>query len=105
MSCAHLQFNVVADVARVLHEGKELPAYYHVDIRLNCRDCGAAFEWHGLPYGFSPYQPSVSIDNQELRVSAMPKGETIQSGLPGFRVTHETFPQKDETRQLPTTAW
>lgn len=97
--CPHMNFKVVAQCGRILHEEKEPPAYYHVDIRLNCAECGAAFEWQGLPNGFSPYQPTVSIDSQELRVPAMPPGQAVPKGMAGFRVTHQSFEGKEPVKQ------
>lgn len=97
--CDHQNFRVDAKVGRILNDDKEPPAYYHADIRLNCADCGIAFEWQGLPNGFSPYQPTVSIDGQELLVPAMPHGKMIPKGLPGFLVTHQIFDDKEPTKQ------
>ena len=95
MACSHQSFKVVANVGRILRDEKEPPAYYSCDIRLWCADCGEPFEWHGLPHGFSPYRPTVSIDGQKLRVPAMPPGQTIPPGLPGYSVT-QVLPEGEE---------
>lgn len=100
MSCKHEQFQVRADVNRVIWpSGEEPPAYFHVDITLNCMECGEVFEWRGLPNGFSPYQPTVSIDGRTLQAPAMPTGQVIPLGLPGFRVTQTKFDGKPEVKQ------
>lgn len=80
--CRHENFNVHAEVARVEDVGA-----FHVDMRIACRDCGLPFEWVGLPLGFSHYQPTVSIDAQEMRVPIVPRGLKPPKGLAGFRVT------------------
>lgn len=83
-----------AEVARLTDVGA-----FHVDIKLWCRDCGMPFEWVGLPNGFSHYQPTVSIDGQEMRAPIVPKGCVPPKGLAGFSVTHTEFPQKEPTKQ------
>jgi hypothetical protein len=108
MSCKHENFRIDVNVGRIIASKErpmemvsmdEEPAYYSADLRIKCMDCGEPFEWVGLPNGFSPYQPTVSIDGQELRISAMPVGKTVPPGLPGFRVTHTVFDQKEPVKQ------
>lgn len=90
--CGHHNFRVEAEVGRILSDdGQEPPTHYHASIRLNCVDCGAAFEWQGVPNGLSPYQPTVSLDGQELRIPVMPPGEVVPKGLPGFRVAYQSI--------------
>jgi hypothetical protein len=98
--CEHLNFDVHANVARIeKDETDKTIVAYSVDLRLHCRDCGLPFEWVGLPLGFSHYQPTVSIDGQEMRVPAIPLGGKVTEGLAGFRVTMQAFPEKEPTRQ------
>ena len=99
LKCLHANFKVVANVGRILHDEKEPPAYYSVDIWLTCNDCQEPFVWHGLPNGFSPYRPTVSLDGHELHVPAMPRFETIQPGLPGYSVTHVVPEGEEPTKQ------
>ena len=97
--CKHENFNIRANVGRILHEEKEPPAYYSVEIRISCRECDLEFEWQGLPNGFSPYEPTVSIDGLEMRVSAMPPGLRVPPGLPGYRVVRVIQDQAEDLKQ------
>jgi hypothetical protein len=57
------------------------------------------FEWVGLPHGFSHYQPTVSIDGQEMRAPIVPEGGKVPEGLAGFSVSIVESQQKEPTKQ------
>lgn len=102
--CLHNHFRIEAAVGRIMStqgEKKEAdeftPAdYFHADIKLICHECGQTFEWQGLPNGYSPYQPTVSIDGQTMGAPAMPAGKSVPPGMIGFRVTHTTLDQAEK---------
>lgn len=95
--CKHEQFRIGADIGRILKDGTDTndpeqePAYYSASIRVTCQNCGDPFEFVGLPFGFSPYRPTMSLDGREMHVSVMPAGKSVQSGLVGFGVTQTVF--------------
>lgn len=103
--CKHEQFRIGADIGSILKDGQdstnpnEEPAYYSASIKVSCSHCGDPFEFVGLPFGFSPYRPTVSIDSQTLSVSVMPVGKTIPEGLAGFNVTAKVFEEKEAVKQ------
>lgn len=98
--CKHENFNCFANVGRLTDLVGRPPdeLAFTVDVRITCIDCGMPFEWVGLPNGSSHYQPTVSIDGQELRAPLVPKGGVVPPGLPGFSVTHTVA---DPTKQTP----
>lgn len=103
--CLHNQFRVDAAVGRIMStqgdEKKEADAltpadYYHVDLKLCCLECGQEFQWQGLPHGYSPYQPTVSIDGKTMMVPAMPVGKSVPLGMIGYRVSIKTFESSEK---------
>lgn len=98
--CKHDQFRISADITPV-GESPDKPEvlYRSASIQVNCLHCGDPFEFVGLPFGFSPYRPTVSIDGQTLSVSVMPVGKKIPEGLAGFNVTAQVFDEKEATKQ------
>ena len=101
MSCAHMNFDVHAKVARIEKDEIDRTIIaHHVDIRVKCHECGLPFEWVGLPNGFSHYRPTVSIDAQIIRAPLIPMGNPQPpAGLAGFSVTYQEFPEKGPTKQ------
>lgn len=103
--CKHGEFRIGAEIGRILKDGQdssdpnEEPAYYSASIRVRCQHCGDPFEFVGLPFGFSPYHPTVSIDGQVLSISVMPVGVAVQPGLAGFKVTQTVFDEKAAVKQ------
>ena len=95
LCCKHENFRVDANVARIEDVGA-----FSVDLRIRCTDCDEPFEWVGLPNGYSPYSPTVSIDSQEMRAPIVPQGSKPPEGLAGFRVTRVALqPEKEPTKQ------
>lgn len=87
MACVHLEFNALVEVHRLKRDpASEEIAGYAADIRISCRECGQPLEFYGLPMGCSPYQPSVSIDGQQLRAPLVIPGTKPPDGLPGFSI-------------------
>lgn len=84
MTCQHLNFMTTVDVNRMVDD--IMPAQFHADISIKCTDCGKLFEFIGLPYGLSPYRPTVSLDHLQLRVPIKPEGKPTPQGLPGFSI-------------------
>lgn len=98
--CEHLNFNMIGKVGRLTRSDSDPTVIaYCADIRVECRDCKQPFEFFGLPLGFSHYQPTVSIDNQELRVPLVIPGTQPEPGLAGFSVTHTVFDEKEQVKQ------
>lgn len=108
--CLHNQFRVDAAVGRIMstqgdekkEANEQAPAdYYHVDLKLCCLECGQEFQWQGLPHGYSPYQPTVSIDGKTMMVPAMPVGKSVPLGMIGYRVSIQNFEssEKDPIKQ------
>jgi hypothetical protein len=86
-NCEHQNFNAFANVGRMLKEdGDKMPAYYLVELKIECRDCGQQLEFVGLPHGVSAYQPMVSLNGDEARLPMVIPGEQVPAGLPGFGV-------------------
>ena len=86
--CLHLNFAAYVVVAR-LAEADDAPATgYVADIKVNCADCGEPFRWTGLPAGFSPREPMVSVDETELHAPLRPASADPDFGLgiPGFAI-------------------
>jgi hypothetical protein len=92
--CPHVDFNVYAEVNRLVdhdpEQGQIAPATgYQVDLKVSCRDCDEPFVWVGpMPVGLSPGEPRVSVDGTELRAPLRPSSEGSAFGLnrPGFGI-------------------
>lgn len=68
--CAHEQFGAEVDVHRLEDSGK-----FIADVRVKCVQCGEPFRFIGLSAGISFDQPTVSIDETELRAPIEPEGD------------------------------
>lgn len=91
MSCEHRQFDARVSVDRLVDIGR-----FTADIRINCRECGIAMRFIGLPAGLDLNGAAVSVDATEARLAIAPKGEVIpelEGGWPsGFSVRRTDGP-------------
>ena len=86
-ACPHEQFNAIVAVAR-FEDSKGFMA----DIRIQCAQCGAQFEFLGLEPGVDNQGARVSIDGKEARIAITPPGlrpNPLQRI--SFDITRETF--------------
>jgi hypothetical protein len=86
--CDHPEFAAWVDVSRLTQVDGGPVTGYVADIRADCAVCGEAMVWLGAPVGFSPRQPTASVDGEILRVPLRPRSAPPgwgESG-PGFRV-------------------
>lgn len=65
--CEHKEFN-----ARVEVNHLEDINQFAADITINCANCGAAFEFEGLPGGLKLHGAAVSLDRTEARLAIRP---------------------------------
>lgn len=73
MSCEHKNFKTTARIGRITeNEESDKVLYYHADVEIHCADCMKPFRFVGLPGGFNPKRPTVSVDGLELRVPIEP---------------------------------
>lgn len=86
MECPHENFRADASVGRLSAVDGGPVVYYSVDLKITCTDCGQPLEFSGIPHGLSAYHPTVSIDEQEVRLPMVIPGKMIPAGLPGFGV-------------------
>lgn len=71
--CKHERFQSQVNVFRLKEsdESEEITGYT-ADIKIHCAECGQAFEFIGVPMGYSPAQPMVNADCTELRIPIRP---------------------------------
>ena len=68
MICEHINFTADVRVGRITDgDGGEV-THFTADVSLKCADCGESFGFRGLPYGYTPGHPTVSIDHLEARL-------------------------------------
>ena len=68
-TCKHLNFVTEATISRITESGDDDTVVgYSADIKINCADCGQAFVFLGMPFGYSPVQPMCSPDRLEARL-------------------------------------
>lgn len=93
-ACPHMNFGVHASVGRMQKPDTEpeVITAFTCDLRVFCSDCGKPFQFTGLPNGFSFYQPTVSIDGQEARLTLVHEGFATARDLPGYSVTRVQIP-------------
>lgn len=87
-ACPHEDFAAVVAVNRLSSvEGGPIDAYI-ADITVRCADCDEPFRWIGVPAGFSPAHPMVSVDETELHAPMRPASSDPDFGLgiPGFAI-------------------
>lgn len=104
--CLHPDFRCEVDVNRLFdgtEAGRDLPAdRYAIDVRVRCSECGAAFEFVGLPAGIAPDHPTVGVSRTELHAPIVPSGEAIRPGGLGFSVSaHHDFPEPPLRYEVP----
>lgn len=90
MACPHLNFAAQVNVGR-LQDGDGGPVTgYVADVHITCAECREQFVFIGLPGGYSPTEPMVSVDMTEARMPIRPASEVENPMLPrlhpGFRV-------------------
>lgn len=86
MPCDHQTFECVTTVNRLVSKDGGPVTHYSADIKIRCLDCNTLFEFVGLPWGTSPYRPTVSMDGFELRAPITPMGKKVPEGLPSMSV-------------------
>lgn len=80
--CKHLSFHARVDV----HCMEDHAGLLQIELAITCLNCKQLAVFHALPVGLSVYQPTVSLDGKELRISAMMDGKPVPKGLPGFGI-------------------
>jgi hypothetical protein len=90
--CNHETFNGSIDVGRITDEAGVI-VYYSADITITCSQCQMRFEFIGLPYGYSPYRPTVSLDGVTMAAPVMPVGTRPPDGLSSYAVAMKDFRQ------------
>lgn len=75
--CPHEQFFAKVDVFRLKADTDEHIVGYSADIKINCSQCGQAFQFIGVPMGISPAQPMTDFDCEELRAPIRPSTAPI----------------------------
>lgn len=78
-SCPHEQFTSCVSVNRLEDVGR-----FAADVTIQCVQCGARFQFLGLPGGLSLERPTVSVDGLEARMPIAPEttGECTDCGGP-----------------------
>lgn len=69
MSCEHKGFKAYVEVNRLEDSG-----LFNADLRIDCAECGLAFQFLGLPAGLNLQGAAVSIDGTEARLAIAPSG-------------------------------
>jgi len=72
MACLHEQSTSSVEVNRLTDGSGGTVTSYSADIRISCINCGAKFQFVGVPCGFSYGGPACSVDGEELRVPITP---------------------------------
>lgn len=75
--CRHEKFHTHAVIHRLKDsdQSEEIKAW-HVDIKINCDECGMPFEFIGVSAGLNFNQPTVNLDFTELRMPIRPSEKT-----------------------------
>jgi hypothetical protein len=101
--CRHFNFEVLAEVARLLPLGATAsgdptvePTGYSLSLRVLCSDCREPFVFRGLPVGLSPVRPMTSVDGLELRAPLTPQRDGSASGHDGVQLLRQ--PNRRERR-------
>lgn len=75
--CKHEKFHAHASIHRLKDsEQSEEITGWHADIKINCDECGMAFEFIGVPAGLNFNCPTVNLDFTELRIPIRPSEKT-----------------------------
>lgn len=78
--CTHESFNTTARILRFTDNGdkSEIAIRFAAEIKINCAQCGQAFEFIGLSMGVSATGPTSSPDGTELRIPMRPAEAPIE---------------------------
>jgi hypothetical protein len=72
-TCDHLRFVSQVRVSRLTQPAAQPgPVEFMADVTIECAECGAAFEFMGLPSGVNLQGAAVSPDHQEARLAIRP---------------------------------
>lgn len=72
-TCPHELFYANTKVCRrTASETDNTVIGYSADLTINCTQCGQAFEFIGVPLGYSPFQPMANFDGTKLRIPIRP---------------------------------
>lgn len=82
MSCAHMNFQCVANVTRLTDTDDGPVTGYATDIRITCADCALPFRFMGLAAGYHFAEPRVNVDATQLRAPIEPAYVTEILGMP-----------------------
>lgn len=96
-TCEHIEFMASVDVVRLAdHEGGPITGY-SAEIEVRCAVCEEAFEFIGVPIGWLPSEPAVSVDGREARMPIRPESAPRGFGehLTGFTVRIGEGPADD----------
>ncbi len=71
--CEHRSFITDAKIARLIDsEHIDKVTGYRCDLTIHCSECMMPFLFIGLPYGYKPDYPTVSIERDEIRIPIEP---------------------------------
>ncbi len=70
--CLHEKFTANANVFRMPSEEGGVIKSYTCDLAIQCAECGMPFMFKGVPFGVTPFQPTMSVDRTELRIPIEP---------------------------------
>lgn len=80
--CQHFNFEVVANVFRLLKdENDKTASFYSLDLKVCCKDCKTDFEFIGMPAGMSHSEPMANIDFTMARLPIMPSSGNMATTL------------------------
>lgn len=83
MSCKHMTFDAKCAVGRIENNGR-----FMLEVKVHCFDCGAPFQFLGLPPGLNFDGATVSLDGLEASLAMCPAGlqPTPLQGLQGYTI-------------------
>jgi hypothetical protein len=76
--CKHEVFECNCRVARITAGDNGPVNGYSVDVTVKCIQCGIPFSWVGVPGGYSPAQPMMSLDTYTLRAPIIPSPDPVE---------------------------
>lgn len=79
MNCTHNSFRSDVKVIRLADKNNpKVVTDYRAEVTISCAECEAKFGFIGLPSGYNPAEPSVSIDLSVLRLPIMQISENVK---------------------------
>lgn len=72
--CVHAAFESNVKVFRLTNSETGKVEAFSAAVRITCTDCGAQFQFQGIPPGLTPEHPTVSIDCLEANLPIVPAG-------------------------------